>query len=89
MSFERRSELWTYDVFPKVVTAGKKVCIHIRPFGGRKFFEPGKEYAAIVRWLNGGTPDLFQITAYTSVRGRVQDQFQKRKRRADLCRLRR
>ena len=64
MSFERRSELWTYDIFPKVVTAGKKVCIHIRPFGGREFFEPGEEYTAVVRWLNGGKPEFFPTTAY-------------------------
>ena len=64
MSFERRSELWTYDIFPKVVTAGKKTCIHIRPFGGRKFFEQGKEYTATVRWLNGGKPEFFPLTAH-------------------------
>ena len=29
--FVRRSELWTYDVFPKVIGTEKESTIHIRP----------------------------------------------------------
>lgn len=64
MAFERRSELWTYDVFPKVVTAGKKTTVHIRKFGGREFFVPGSEYTAQISWLNGGQPQQFTKTGY-------------------------
>ena len=39
--FVRRSELWTYDVFPKVIGTEKESTIHIRPFGGDNFFPAG------------------------------------------------
>lgn len=52
--FVRRSELWTYDVFPKVIKAGKESTVHIRPFGGRNFFPAGSVREAVVTWLNGG-----------------------------------
>ena len=52
--FVRRSELWTYDVFPKVIKAGKESTVHIRPFGGRNFFSAGSVREAVVTWLNGG-----------------------------------
>lgn len=64
MAFERRSELWTYDVYPKVIAAGKKATIHIRKFGGREFFVDGNEYTAQVSWLNGGQPEQFTKTGY-------------------------
>lgn len=64
MSFNRRDELWTFDVFPKVVTAGKEKSIHIRTFGNRKFFTPGNEYTAVLTWLNGGSEDQFPATGY-------------------------
>lgn len=46
--FVRRSELWTYDVFPKVIKAGKESTVHIRPFGGRNFFPAGSVREAVV-----------------------------------------
>ena len=52
--FVRRSELWIYDVFPKVIKAGKESTVHIRPFGGRNFFPAGSVREAVVTWLNGG-----------------------------------
>lgn len=39
MAFERRHELWTFDIFPKVMAAGKEKNIHIRPFGDRFFLQ--------------------------------------------------
>ena len=53
MGFERRSELWTYDIYPKVVTAGKDTVIHIRAQGGRKFFSDNAEYCAVITLLSG------------------------------------
>lgn len=54
MAFERRSELWTYDVFPKVIEVGKPAAIHINYAGGRRWFTPGENYNAVIRWLPGG-----------------------------------
>ena len=64
MAFERRKELWTFDVFPKVISAGKEKAIHIRPFGDRLFFTVGKEYTAVLTWLNGGSEDQYPSTGY-------------------------
>ena len=54
MAFERRSELWTYDIYPKVMPAGVNTVIHIRPEGGEAFFTPDKEYCAAITLLSGG-----------------------------------
>ena len=55
MGFERRSELWDYDVFPKVLVTKNESEIHIRPTGGKKLFISGNEYSAVITWLNGGS----------------------------------
>jgi len=52
--FVRRSELWTYDVFPKVIGTEKESTIHIRPFGGENFFPAGSVHEAAITWLDGG-----------------------------------
>ena len=52
--FVRRSELWTYDVFPKVIGTEKESTIHIRPFGGDNFFPAGSVHEAAITWLDGG-----------------------------------
>ena len=64
MAFERRHELWTFDIFPKVMTAGKEKTIHIQPFGDRLFFTPGNEYIAVLTWLHGGSEDQYPSTGY-------------------------
>ena len=64
MAFERRHELWTFDIFPKVMAAGKEKNIHIRPFGDRLFFTVGNEYTAVLTWLHGGSEDQYPATGY-------------------------
>ncbi len=64
MAFERRHELWTFDIFPKVVSVGKEKTVHIRPFGDRLFFTVGNEYTAVLTWLNGGGEDHYPATGY-------------------------
>ena len=64
MAFERRHELWTFDIFPKVMTAGKEKTIHIQPFGDRLFFTSGNEYIAVLTWLHGGSEDQYPSTGY-------------------------
>lgn len=54
MGFERRSELWTYDIYPKVVKAGCETVIHIRAQGGEEFFKENAEYCAVITLLSGG-----------------------------------
>ena len=54
--FVRRSELWTYDVFPKVIGTEKESTIHIRPFGGDNFFPAGSVHEAAITWLISNTP---------------------------------
>ena len=52
--FVRRSELWTYDVYPKVIGTEKESTIHIRPFGGENFFPAGSVHETAITWLDGG-----------------------------------
>ena len=52
--FKRRSELWTYDVYPKVFEAGKRVCVHINASGGRNIFDADVKYTAVIKWYHGG-----------------------------------
>lgn len=54
MAFERNNELWTYDVYPKVFEAGKKVRVNVKACGGRRIFEDGFEYTAVIKWYEGG-----------------------------------
>ena len=56
MSFLGLDHLMDYDVFPKVVVAGKETEIHIRPQGCRPQFMPGGAYKLVVCALDGGTP---------------------------------
>ncbi len=64
MAFERRSELWTYDVFPKVVAAGAESLIHINPAGGRRIFFAGRTYKAVITWLEGGAERYAPASAF-------------------------
>ena len=48
MAFPMSDELRNYDVFPKVLVKDKPTTVHIRPLGGRKQFEPGKEYTCVI-----------------------------------------
>ena len=51
-----RHNLYDYDVYPKVVRAGVKTCITVRPLGARCPFEPGRSYKMIVKAIAGGRP---------------------------------
>ena len=57
------NNLYDYDIFPKVVCAGKPVQITIRPLGGRLQFVPGKEYRAVIKAISGGMPAYHPASA--------------------------
>ncbi len=62
MAYKKEDILNNYDIFPKVLTAGKKATINIIPLGGRKEFEPGKEYTMEICALDLGVPRNFPAT---------------------------
>ncbi len=63
MAYQRDEHLYHYDIFPKVVVAGKETVIHIRPLGGRRAFLPSHRYAAIISGMTGGLPDYYPVSA--------------------------
>lgn len=73
MAYKKNVEVESYDVFPRVVAAGKETCIHIRPLGVRREFEPGEEYDLTIAAMTTGRPKHFPQSA----------DFQKKKVRCD------
>lgn len=63
MAYKKDDILNNFDVFPKVLTAGKKTTINIIPLGGRREFEPGKEYTLEIAALDLGVPRNFPALA--------------------------
>ncbi|MDR1464255.1 MAG: hypothetical protein LBJ11_02990 [Oscillospiraceae bacterium] len=51
-----KDELHNYDVYPKVVSAGKSSTITVRPLGWHAAFAPGEVYSVSVCPLDEGTP---------------------------------
>ena len=51
-----QTNLYDYDVYPKIVRAGCPAEITIRPTGGRQFWFPGQEYDLTIKALFGGNP---------------------------------
>ncbi len=63
MTYQRGEHLYHYDIFPKVVVAGKETVIHIRPLGVRPAFIPGHRYIADIRGMATGSPDHYPASA--------------------------
>lgn len=63
MAYQKNREAESYDIFPRVVAAGADVCIHIRPLGVRREFEPGEEYTLTIAALTTGRPRYFPLSA--------------------------
>lgn len=61
--FPYDDDLRNFDVFPKVLVKDKPASITIRPTGGRKIFESGKEYKMIICALETGTPRDYPASA--------------------------
>ncbi|MCR5522948.1 MAG: hypothetical protein K6F64_04855 [Clostridia bacterium] len=51
-----------FDVFPKVLVKDKPAEINIRPTGGRKIFEPEREYTLVICGLETGNPPDYPAT---------------------------
>ena len=63
-----RPNLYDYDIYPKVIPAGKETLITVRPLGARRQFQPGQSYTAVVKAMTGGKPEYFPSTSeYVSV----------------------
>lgn len=63
MAYSKNREAESYDIFPRVVVAGREACIHIRPLGIRREFEPGEEYTLTIAALSTGRPRYFPLSA--------------------------
>ncbi len=62
---------YDYDIYPKVIPAGKETQITVRPLGARRQFHPGESYAVTVKALTGGKPEYFPVASeYKSVTAR-------------------
>ena len=62
MAYPKTDNLHNYDVYPKVVVAGKAAQLHIRPLGGREALLPDTKYTVEICALDGGTPWDFPAT---------------------------
>ena len=63
MSFKRNDQLNNYDVFPKVLAAGRESTVFIRPLGCRVAFHAENKYTVAVCALDGGNIRHFPATA--------------------------
>ncbi len=57
------TNLYDYDIYPKVIPAGRETEITIRPLGARRQFHPGEDYSVTVKAIDGGKPEYFPSTA--------------------------
>ncbi len=64
MGFDRKSILWTYDIFPKVFVVNEKASITVRNIGERVIFADGKDYKVAVTWLPGGSAKDHKYSGY-------------------------
>ncbi len=64
MAFPVEQEnLFSYDLFPRVVRQGVETEITIRPLGVSGCFRPGKECTVIIKAIDGGKPEYFPISS--------------------------
>ena len=57
------TNLYDYDIYPKVMPAGKEVEITVRPLGARGQFHPGQTYTAGIKAITGGKPAYFPVAS--------------------------
>lgn len=62
MQFDYSETLYNFDIFPKVLVAGKEAELHIINLGTRSEFEAGKEYIISVCALTGGNPAQYPLS---------------------------
>ena len=55
--------LYNFDIYPKVVCAGKPVHMTIRALGSRQQFVPGTRYQLTVKASTGGKPEYYPATS--------------------------
>ena len=64
MPFEvENPNLYDYDIYPKVIAAGRETQITVRPLGARRQFHPGQTYSADIKAITGGKPAYFPIAS--------------------------
>lgn len=63
MKFKKDDTLCNFDVFPKVLVAGKKAELNIVNLGYRQIFIPGKDYTLTITGYTGGNPRYYPETA--------------------------
>jgi Predicted metal-dependent phosphoesterases (PHP family) len=64
MSFQFDNvNLFDYDIYPKVIPAGKEAAVTIRPLGAREQFHPGQSYQVVVKAISGGKPEYFPVAS--------------------------
>ena len=61
-TFHNSTDLYNFDVYPKVLAAGKEAEIHIVNLGFRQKFTVGKEYDILICGFSGSTPERFPAT---------------------------
>ena len=77
MAYKMDDMLQNFDVFPKIVVAGRPVEIRVRPLGGRRVLLPDTEYPLWICALDQGEPrdypslaDFRQTSVHTDDNGR-------------------
>ncbi|MCI5771432.1 MAG: hypothetical protein MR021_01195 [Clostridiales bacterium] len=63
MAFPFSEELYNYDLYPKVVVAGKPVTVHIRNLGNRPCFAPGETVTWRLIGMEGGAQEVYPASA--------------------------
>jgi len=63
MPCQKNYEMNNYDVYPKVVVAGKETVIHVKPLGVRQEFVPGEEYVLTIAGVTTGSMRDFPTSA--------------------------
>lgn len=62
-----KDELYNYDIYPKVVLAGKEQTISVKPLGIHAGIFAGECYTVVITGLEDGEPDVFPEWTYKKV----------------------
>ena len=63
MKFKKSSTLCNFDIFPKVLTEGKKAVLNIVNLGSEPTFVPGEKYEITISGLEGGNIKHYPASA--------------------------
>lgn len=63
MKFKKSSTLCNFDIFPKVLTEGKKAVLNIVNLGSEPTFVPGEKYEITISGLEGGNINHYPASA--------------------------